>query len=632
MRRSRFIPGAARDDERVPVAEARAQRRELDGAGEHAALLAQVAHRVLGELLERLRHAAALLGERARELVDAQRAPGRDAVAVPEDAAAADGDEVAFAGPRRRAPCPTTSISSTPPRTSSSGPGFGKRPRLRRRAVDDDARAGVEQLLRRDAVDVAVVDDRDVAGLEPAGEPLRPAVEARRAGELDEAHCFSVSRNSAPPSIRSSSAVRSSAASWLDARVRRIARDLFDAEVAVGDACDLRQVRDRDHLRALGGSRERATDGVRGLAADARVDLVEDERVAAGDDRDRERDPRELAARRGLARPARAAGPGSAGSGTAPRRRRSGRASRGETRAWNSPSPRPSPASSAETASANRGAAFSRAVCSASASSWTRASRRRRAPSPPSRRDRRRRRARPARRFASVGPREQLLVGLRTGSAASRRRCVRARASISSSRPGSAPSVARNERSSDAVSRRRSSTSRSSSPARASSGASDSSGATARSASRGRGRAAPSPSSGASASAAAAAPATSSSRWRSRSRCSRSSVSVPGSSPSVSSTSARSSSSRSARRAAPSRKLLVTASAPTAARATPCARSRTKLAVLRERVEHVELERRPREPALLELPGHRDQPAPRPRRRPRAPRRDPRRRRACGRP
>ena len=82
--------------------------------------------------------------------------------------------------------------------------------------------------------------------------------------------------------------------------MRRIARDLVDAEVPFGDARDLRQVRDRDHLRRLGGPHERARDGVGRLAADARVELVEDERVAAGDDCDRERDPRELAAGRRL--------------------------------------------------------------------------------------------------------------------------------------------------------------------------------------------------------------------------------------------------------------------------------------------------------------------------------------------
>ena len=83
----------------------------------------------------------------------------------------------------------------------------------------------------------------------------------------------------------------------LDARARRVAGHLLDAEVALGEARDLRQVRDRDDLGALGQALERAADGVRGLAADARVELVEDERRAARDRGDGERDPRELAAR-----------------------------------------------------------------------------------------------------------------------------------------------------------------------------------------------------------------------------------------------------------------------------------------------------------------------------------------------
>ena len=76
--------------------------------------------------------------------------------------------------------------------------------------------------------------------------------------------------------------------------------DLLDAVVRVGDARDLRQVRDRDHLRALGEPLQRRGDGVGRLAADARVDLVEDQRLATADRGDRERDAGELAARRRL--------------------------------------------------------------------------------------------------------------------------------------------------------------------------------------------------------------------------------------------------------------------------------------------------------------------------------------------
>src|SRR5437868_10266082 len=63
----------------------------------------------------------------------------------------------------------------------------------------------------------------------------------------------------------------------VDARVRRIAGDLLDAEVTVGDGRDLRQVRDRDDLCAFGEAAQHAADGVRGLTADAGVDLVEHE-------------------------------------------------------------------------------------------------------------------------------------------------------------------------------------------------------------------------------------------------------------------------------------------------------------------------------------------------------------------
>ena len=291
------------------------QRREVDAAGEDGALVAQVAHRVLGEVLERLRHASALLGERARQLVRASaRVPRRGSRRCGRRCAPRT-ETTSPSLTASKSSAPATSISSTPPRTSSSGPGFGKRPDLRRRAVDDDARAGVEQLLGRDAVDVAVVDDRDVAAARAAASAAS-SCRSRRAGpgELDAVLiCFSVSRNSAPPSIRSSSLARSSSSSCA-IRVCVGSPGTFSTlKCRSARPGDLRQVRDRDHLRLLRGARERTTDGVRGLAADARVELVEDERVAARDDRDRQRDPRQLAARRRVARPARAAGRDSAG-------------------------------------------------------------------------------------------------------------------------------------------------------------------------------------------------------------------------------------------------------------------------------------------------------------------------------
>ncbi len=139
--------------------------------------------------------------------------------------------------------------------------GVRKSAGLRLGDVDDDADAGLQQLLGRDAVEVGVVDDRDVVGREAADEMLRPPVEPRCACVLDEAH-LTVERNSRPPSIRSSSSRRSSSSSASIARVRGIAGHLLDAEVPVGDARDLRQVRDRDDLRALAEPPQRLRDRV----------------------------------------------------------------------------------------------------------------------------------------------------------------------------------------------------------------------------------------------------------------------------------------------------------------------------------------------------------------------------------
>src|SRR5579862_1532105 len=86
----------------------------------------------------------------------------------------------------------------------------------------------------------------------------------------------------------------------VDPRVRRVACDLLHPEVTVGDGGDLREMRDRDHLRPLGEAAEDAADGVGRLPADAGVDLVEHEGLAARDGRDRERDARQLAAGRRL--------------------------------------------------------------------------------------------------------------------------------------------------------------------------------------------------------------------------------------------------------------------------------------------------------------------------------------------
>ena len=81
--------------------------------------------------------------------------------------------------------------------------------------------------------------------------------------------------------------------------MRRIARDLLDPEVRLGDAGDLWQVRDRQELCSGGEARECISDCVGRRAADASVDLVEDHRRlpgrGVGDGPKRQRDPGELA-------------------------------------------------------------------------------------------------------------------------------------------------------------------------------------------------------------------------------------------------------------------------------------------------------------------------------------------------
>src|SRR5205085_7904333 len=91
-----LVTGAARDDERVPLAEARLERGELDALREQLALLAQVAHRVLGERLERLGYAPALLAQQPLELALVEHAPGRETGAVAVDAGTAHGHELAL--------------------------------------------------------------------------------------------------------------------------------------------------------------------------------------------------------------------------------------------------------------------------------------------------------------------------------------------------------------------------------------------------------------------------------------------------------------------------------------------------------------------------------------------------------
>ena len=88
--------------------------------------------------------------------------------------------------------------------------------------------------------------------------------------------------------------------------MRRVTGNLLHLQVRLGGAGDLRKVGDGEDLRPLAQAPERVRDRVRGLAADAGVDLVEDDRrLARRGVRDRtesERDARKLSARGRLGR------------------------------------------------------------------------------------------------------------------------------------------------------------------------------------------------------------------------------------------------------------------------------------------------------------------------------------------
>ena len=159
----------------MPVAEARPKLRHLQAVGQERGLLAQVQQRVFGEGLERLAHTAALLGERARELVDLALAPCGKARAVSIEAGAPNDDRLAVLDLLEELGAGGI---------DQANPSLDERQRAgirivagrRRRHVHDHAHPALEQLLGRDQVEVGVVDDRDVVGPETPDEALRALV------------------------------------------------------------------------------------------------------------------------------------------------------------------------------------------------------------------------------------------------------------------------------------------------------------------------------------------------------------------------------------------------------------------------------------------------------------------------
>ena len=119
------------------------------------------------------------------ELVLLERPPGDEARPVAEEAGAADrqllavGELVEEVRPHDVDQADAAAHELERPRVRVAAA-------LRGRDVDDHADAGLDELLGRDAVEIGVVDDRDVVRREALDEVLRAPVEPRGPRELDK--------------------------------------------------------------------------------------------------------------------------------------------------------------------------------------------------------------------------------------------------------------------------------------------------------------------------------------------------------------------------------------------------------------------------------------------------------------
>src|SRR4051812_9029630 len=156
-----------------------------------------------------------------------------------------------------------------PPRTSASGPGFGKRPdwegaTLTTTRTPDSRSASAETRSRSVWSMIAMSSEesrltRFFVRRSSLACPVSSTKLIRRS--------FGDARQElAAPEHALELVAALGIVEDLDARVRGIAFDLLDAEVPLREACDLRQVRDRHDLRALGEPVQRVGDAVCSLA------------------------------------------------------------------------------------------------------------------------------------------------------------------------------------------------------------------------------------------------------------------------------------------------------------------------------------------------------------------------------
>ena len=295
------VVDAAHDDERRAVAEVGVEARQLDLARRAGPAPRPCARRCCARTLRAPRRSPAGAARSRRA-----RSPGPAASPRASERARRRARRRRAARPGRRPSARRTARRPAGPRAgcrpgrAAAGPCSGTRRAADGRQFRTAATPRGDQVLGGDAVEVAVVDDRDLARMQLLHEQLRPPAPAHGAahggrlrgdGALHRPRvyaAFSSSRawrraaasSASAPSIRTISPTTSRSASCVTVVQRRLGeRVLGDREVAAGERGDLRQVRDAEDLAALGELAQPRADRARGLAADAGVDLVEDERA-----------------------------------------------------------------------------------------------------------------------------------------------------------------------------------------------------------------------------------------------------------------------------------------------------------------------------------------------------------------
>jgi len=167
---------AAHHDQHVPALDLRADVRYAHAVKQQGPLTPEVLHRVDGEGLQLRRQAGARLGHQLEDALGVVDLAGADDAGARVDGAVLDADDVALVESGE-------DLGSHMVDQWDPGSGDDLRAEVRvaagdrLRHVDHRSDPAAHQRLSADPVDVDVVDDRDVTGLEPFGQILGALVE-----------------------------------------------------------------------------------------------------------------------------------------------------------------------------------------------------------------------------------------------------------------------------------------------------------------------------------------------------------------------------------------------------------------------------------------------------------------------